>query len=349
MHKLTDKSIIATAETLHSNLEVINCSENASLTCESTTALAKHCHQITKASFDSCVKLDGSGLVQMVENCLLESLSISFCYKIPPLTLDTLISTLNAKEKLLSLELMANTFGNFTTEFLSSCHHLTHLFLAGVLIKDNELDIICKHLGNTLIELDISGCHSLTELCSSSIGNHLKHIEFIGMRNLKDITAVGLSPIFKDPSRALNVKYVAFSGTKTISLDIVKLIATNCHNIETLLLAGIKDVNDDVLFLLAKNCTQLTHCSFRNCQLTDISVCHLVRACQKLVMLALAGIHDLTDHCIIALANHCPHMRELLVSGCAKITKQALAYLSVWIIVVHYQLTLYILLIGLCH
>ena len=78
----------------------------------------------------------------MVENCTLESLSVSFCYKLPSLTLDTLISTLNAKEKLKSLELMAITFGEFTTEFLSSCRHLTHLFIAGVFIKDHELETV---------------------------------------------------------------------------------------------------------------------------------------------------------------------------------------------------------------
>lgn len=79
----------------------------------------------------------------MAENCTLESLSVSFCYKLSPLSLDTLISTLNAKERLKSLELMAITFGDFTVEFLSSCHYLTHLFIAGASIKDDELEIVC--------------------------------------------------------------------------------------------------------------------------------------------------------------------------------------------------------------
>lgn len=78
--------------------------------------------------------------MQMAENCVLESLSISFCYKISPLIIDTLISTLKAKERLLSLDLMANTFGDFTVEFLASCEHLTHLFLAGVSITDKQLE-----------------------------------------------------------------------------------------------------------------------------------------------------------------------------------------------------------------
>ena len=78
----------------------------------------------------------------MAENCLLEELNISFCYKLHPLTVDTLISTLNAKGKLKSIELMAISFGDFTIEFISSCHYLSHLFIAGVSINDNEFDTV---------------------------------------------------------------------------------------------------------------------------------------------------------------------------------------------------------------
>lgn len=109
--------------------------------------------------FEGCVKLDGHGLVQvcgtfphytllslslsqMAENCMIEFLSISFCYKLLPSTLDTLISTINAKRYLTSLELMAITFGQFTTEFISSCHSLTHLFIAGVTISDKEFTTV---------------------------------------------------------------------------------------------------------------------------------------------------------------------------------------------------------------
>ena len=99
-------------------------------------------------------------------------------------------------------------------------------------------------------------------------------------------------------------------------------------------MAGLKDITDDVIMTLAHNCPHLTHCSVRNCQLTDLSICELAKCCNKLIMLALAGIHNLTDKCILALANNCPHMEELYVSGCTKITKQALNYLSVIIMVI---------------
>ncbi len=69
--------------------------------------------------------------------------------------------------------------------------------------------------------------------------------------------------------------------------------------------------------------------SFRNCNLTDDGVCEIAVHCSRLQMIALAGIHDLTDKCIVALAENCPFIGELYLSGCAKITKQAITYLQV--------------------
>ena len=45
----------------------------------------------------------------------------------------------------------------------------------------------------------------------------LRCIEYIGMRNMKDTTGMYLKEIFKDPVRAANMRYIAFSGSKEVS------------------------------------------------------------------------------------------------------------------------------------
>ena len=95
---------------------------------------------------------------------------------------------------------------------------------------------MCSNLGTVLEELDISGCPLLTDesLCKS-MARHLKYIykhscallyyfiiilrciEYIGMRNMKDTTGMYLKEIFKDPVRAANMRYIAFSGSKEVS------------------------------------------------------------------------------------------------------------------------------------
>ena len=101
-------------------------------------------------------------------------------------------------------------------------------------------------------------------------------------------------------------------------------------------MAGLKSISDEIAFSIAAHCPSIMQISFRNCDLTDLGVCQIAIHCPKLVMIALAGIHDLTDKCIIALAENCPCLNELYLSGCAKITKQAVTYLMVRICMVPY-------------
>ena len=94
-------------------------------------------------------------------------------------------------------------------------------------------------------------------------------------------------------------------------------------------MAGLKDITDDIAFSIAHHCPNIQQMSFRNCELTDTGVCEIAVHCSKIHMIALAGIHSLTDKCIIALAENCPLIEELYISGCARITRQAVTYLKV--------------------
>ena len=114
-----------------------------------------------------------------------------------------------------------------------------------------------------------------------------------------------------------------------VSSVIVESIATNCTNLTRLMLAGLRDITDDIAIAIAHHCPAITHLSFRSCQLSDAGVCEVAMHCNRLVMIALAGNHSLTDKCIICLADNCPYVEDVYLSGCAKITKAAVAYLQV--------------------
>lgn len=93
-------------------------------------------------------------------------------------------------------------------------------------------------------------------------------------------------------------------------------------------MAGLKDITDTVALAIAQCCPEMQHISFRNCDVTDTGICEIAIHCTHLSLLAVAGVHCLTDKCIIALAEHCPYLEELYISGCDKITKQAVTYLK---------------------
>ena len=94
-------------------------------------------------------------------------------------------------------------------------------------------------------------------------------------------------------------------------------------------MAGLGDITDTIALSIAQHCPAIQQISFRNCNVTDVGVCEIAVHCSQLTMLAVAGVHSLTDKCIIALAENCPYIEELYLSGCVKITKQAVTYLKV--------------------
>ena len=62
--------------------------------------------------------------------------------------------------------------------------------------------------------------------------------------------------------------------------------------------------------------------------MTDYGVRELVRCCNFKSMV-LAGIHNLTDSSIFALANTCHYLEEIYLNGCAQVSPAAVRYLIV--------------------
>ncbi|KAL5471143.1 hypothetical protein EMCRGX_G029226 [Ephydatia muelleri] len=327
LHKLSDTSVVCVAQTLGSKLVELKAKDVNLITSESALALGKHCPNLSKAVFESCVKLGGEGLIQMAESCPLSYLDLSFCYKVSKEHLDIIVTTLKAKSSLKHFVSLGMGFSPITVELLSSVPSLTHLSLCGVTeLNDAMIDVITRNVGVTLIELDVSGCLELTDMACTSIAKHCQCLETLGMMNLREVRGVELSRLFLD-KRAENFKCITLSGTKNLPIYVVKTIVENCSNLEILTMAGLKSISDEIAFSIAAHCPSIMQISFRNCDLTDLGVCQIAIHCPKLIMIALAGIHDLTDKCIIALAENCPCLNELYLSGCAKITKQAVTYL----------------------
>lgn len=100
------------------------------------------------------------------------------------------------------------------------------------------------------------------------------------------------------------------------------------------MLAACKEVDDTVVLSIAKNCPKLKRLSLRGCKVTDPSVCEIAIHCHNLLLLALAGLHKLTDKCVIALAGNCPYLEELYISGCGMITSAATRYLQVRVLII---------------
>ena len=76
---------------------------------------------------------------------------------------------------------------------------------------------LCKLKGQTLLELDISSCQSITDNGVYSIARHMSRLESLGMRSLRELTGMGLCDLFQDQNRAVNFTSISFSGSKNVS------------------------------------------------------------------------------------------------------------------------------------
>ena len=69
-------------------------------------------------------------------------------------------------------------------------------------------------------------------------------------------------------------------------------------------------------------------CLYGCLQVTDVGICEVARCC-PLTGLVVAGLHEITDKSIFALASSCVYLEAIYLNGCSKISPVALLYLLV--------------------
>lgn len=74
---------------------------------------------------------------------------------------------------------------------------------------------ITSAAGQTLLELDLSNCLSLTDECCASIARNCKVLEVLGLTNLKELRGTDLCKFFHD-DRAKQFRAIMLSGSKNI-------------------------------------------------------------------------------------------------------------------------------------
>ena len=60
-----------------------------------------------------------------------------------------------------------------------------------------------------------------------------------------------------------------------------------------------------------------------------MGVVEIARCCLGLEEIVLSGLHNITDKSVLALANSCPELIYVYVSGCNKVTPASVNYLKV--------------------
>lgn len=75
---------------------------------------------------------------------------------------------------------------------------------------------ITASAGQTLLNLDVSNCLSLTDQCCTSIAHNCKILEVLGLTNLKEIKGDDLCRFFHNEERAKQFRAIMLSGSKNV-------------------------------------------------------------------------------------------------------------------------------------
>lgn len=75
---------------------------------------------------------------------------------------------------------------------------------------------ITASAGQTLLNLDLSNCLSLTDQCCTSIARNCKVLEVLGLTNLKEIKGDNLCKFFQNEERARQFRAIMLSGSKNV-------------------------------------------------------------------------------------------------------------------------------------
>ena len=75
---------------------------------------------------------------------------------------------------------------------------------------------ITASAGQTLLNLDVSNCLSLTDQCCTSIAHNCKVLEVLGLTNLKEIKGDDLCRFFHNEERAKQFRAIMLSGSKNV-------------------------------------------------------------------------------------------------------------------------------------
>lgn len=199
-----------------------------------------------------------------------------------------------------------------------NCRNLEELELSGVTdVTDGFLISIAENCSGSLQFIGLKGCRQVCYYCSMFFfAFTTKRSRWRHSLNVKKSLQIKLKAsceLFRQIWRWFTLYTVLYIATK---------ICLNKY-------VHVMHISETHLTVVAYVFLTLSHCVDVACwQVTDTGVCALAN-CSKLTCAVLSGIHQLTDRSVLALANGCPFLDEIYLSGCSLVTRSAIKYLVV--------------------
>ena len=296
---------------------------------------------------DSGIGPSDAAVKSIVQYCPhIESLSLNDWPNVTDLSIGYLTQLSNLKEIDLS-HCTKLTSGAVQNLLLQSNRKLESLVLSDICLHGEEIDAVCiiddallrcigLHCPNVIkLHLNMdpeAGSPDATAASFESMIKGLPALEDLQISNHSDSnTILSMLGLYCPRLKHVHIVDVACTNDDFVSM------CQGCPLIESLHLGDIYALTDVSIQSLAYNCHSLNklHIS-NNDKLTDDSMCTLFTACTHLTSVELSGLRHitdktiltliknhpqlrtlnlynarLTDHCILALAIHCPYIEHI--------------------------------------
>jgi len=170
---------------------------------------------------------------------------------------------------------------------LKDCKHWVSDTCMIPLIKTNQ----------SLQQIEIEGCYSLTNQFFFMIGDYLLHLNQLNLAFCRELSAEALS-----------------------------YIGENLRNLRILNVAGCWNINDLSLQVISINNRNLEKINVSSCYaITDYAVENIAKNCLSLKSLNLSGCWRVSNKSVITLNEYSRLLREIFVKDCTNITEISLA------------------------
>lgn len=326
--RLTPQVFSAVANILQDNLEELDKCPSP-MSDENVITLAKLCPNLKRLNLLGSSKLTGDSLLELSQGCTrLEWLDLSYCYGIQDSPNNQFLWILPTSLTHLSLCGVMLSDEDLLVDTLYRLWRLKSVRLCGIpALNDTTLSKILEKLGGSLESVDIRGSHNITDDGLAAVAEYCVKLQKLDLSICRQVTGRTLRPLLEDPKRAQLLTKVFICCSKMDS-DVLNLIAENCCNLEKIDASGVEAVTDQFLVTIATHCHNLKLLGLKGCkQVTDFGLCEIARCC-SLKRLVLAGIHNVTDKTIFALANNCHYLTEIYLNGCSNVSSTTLNYLT---------------------
>ncbi|ELU07002.1 hypothetical protein CAPTEDRAFT_224967 [Capitella teleta] len=325
--KVTDKGILAVTK----GQVALRCLELRKLPKLTGAGLSNICSvDLERLCMYGCNRITSSGLSAISKTfCALSSLDLSFCSQLE-----------SSPDALLELptSLMEFSLGGIQLKdedlfirILTRLPLLSEIRLYGVpAVSDYSIAQILNVIGAQLRLIDLGGPTTsvpLTDAGLGAISEHCGQLSSLSLSLLRSITGHSLLPMFRNADKARCLTSLIIRCTK-FEAEVLLAVALNCSSLTRLDMAGMAHVDDDIVRAFAEHCRQLTYVGLKGChQVTDEAVILMARNL-PLTVLVLSGLNLLTDSCVYALANSCPQLEQLFVSGCSRVSRETVLWLT---------------------